>query len=268
MVGRLLFALSIGISLALASAGVAADNLTAREIMERVDARDDGEDSSLDLTMILIDKRGNQRVRQMRAFARDEGENEQSAFFFLSPADVERTGFLTYNYDDEARDDDQWLYLPALSRTKRIASGDKSGSFMGSDFSFADLTKRPLGAYEYHLLGEGKVAGHPVWQVEGIPITDRERDQTGVEKGVVFVRKDNFVVVRAVYWRDKGSRLKYLDVKELEQIDGIWVPTEVHMTTKQGKRTLHKTVMRSSNVVFNQGISPEFFTLRQLEKGL
>ena len=62
--------------------------------------------------------------------------------FFLSPADVKDTGFLTYDYDEEGRDDDQWLYLPALKKTKRIASGDKSGSFMGSDFTYADMTDR------------------------------------------------------------------------------------------------------------------------------
>jgi hypothetical protein len=73
--------------------------------------------------------------------------------------------------------------------------------------------------------------------------------------------------VRAVYWMKKGSRLKYFDVKKLEQIDGIWVGTELHMTTRKGKSTLHKTVLYARNTRFGQDLPDDFFTVRQLEKG-
>jgi outer membrane lipoprotein-sorting protein len=252
----------------LLSLAAAAEELTAREIMDRVDARDDGDNVTQDMEMVLIDKNGNQRVRKLRSFGRDVGEDEQSIMFFLTPADVEDTGFLSYDYDDPEADDDQWLYLPALSRTKRIAQGDKSGSFMGSDFSYADMTDRPLDDYEFELLGETEVDGHPVWQVQGIPITEREKKETGYTKQVSYVRKDNYVVVRGVSWVKKGKRLKYLDVKKLELIDGIWVPTEMHMSTRKGKRTLHKTVLTAENVRFNQELDEDLFSQRTLEKGL
>jgi hypothetical protein len=83
-----------------------------------------------------------------------------------------------------------------------------------------------------------------------------------------FVRQDNFVVVRAVHWVKEGGRLKYMDVKKLELIDGIWQPTEIHMTTKKAKRTLHKTILRFQNVKFNQNLKESLFTVRQMEKGL
>jgi Outer membrane lipoprotein-sorting protein len=244
-----------------------AEELTARAIMDRVDARDDGDHSVQDLEMLLFDKRGGQRVRKLRGYGRDVGEDEQSIMFFLSPADVERTGFLTYDFDDPARDDDQWLYLPALSRTKRIASADKSGSFMGSDFSYADMTERPLDHYRHTLMKETEVEGHPVWQIEAVPITEHEQEETGYTKSVLFVRKDNFVVIRSVSWVKKGSRLKYFDVKKLEQIDGIWVATEMTMATRKGEETLHRTVLSSKNVRFGQKQRDDFFTVRQLEKG-
>jgi hypothetical protein len=246
---------------------VNAGELTARQIMELVDARDDGDNSTQDLEMILIDKRGNERVRKLRAFGRDQGEDEYGILFFLSPADVKDTGFLTYDYDEPERDDDQWLYLPALNRTKRIASSDKSGSFMGSDFSFADMTDRPLDHYQYTLMKESEVAGQSVWQIEAVPVTEREKDETGYTKSVLFVRKDNYVVVRSVAWVKKGKRLKYFDVKKLEQIDDIWVATDMTMITKKGKKTLHKTVLRARNVLFNQNFDPDLFSVRQLEKG-
>jgi len=245
-----------------------AAELTGREIMERVDERDDGDNAAQDMEMILIDKNGNQRVREIRSFRRDEGEDTHSILFFLSPADVRDTGFLTYDYDDADKDDDQWLYLPALKKTKRIASSDKSGSFMGSDFSYADLTTRELDNYDYTLLKEGEVGDHKVWIVQAIPNTEDEIDETGYTKSIFFVRQDNDVVIRSKNWVKKGSREKYFDVRQLERIDGIWVATEMHMATKKGKRTLHQTLIKASNVRFNQDLAESQFTVRQLEKGL
>ena len=138
---------------------------------------------------------------------------------------------------------------------------------MGSDFSYADMTDRPVDEYDYELMGEGEVDGHPVWQIQSIPNTDRERKETGYEKQISFVRKDNFYVVRSVAWLRKGKRLKYFEVETLEQIDGIWVATEIHAKTNKGKQTLHQTVLTSSNVKFPESIDAERFSLRQLEKG-
>ena len=241
---------------------------TGREIMEWVDARDDGDRGIQDMEMILIDKNGNKRIRNIRALSMDQGEDEHSIMFFLTPADVKDTGFLTYDYDDESKDDDQWLYLPALKKTKRIASGDKSGSFMGSDFSYADMTSRNLDYYDYSLMKETEVNGVKVWQVEAIPNTEDEIEETGYTKSVLFVRQDNYVVVRSVNWVKRGRKLKYFDVKKLEQIDGIWVATEMSMTTKKGKATLHKTIIIASNVKFGQEMDEGKFSVRQLEKGL
>ncbi|MFN8627186.1 MAG: outer membrane lipoprotein-sorting protein [Candidatus Binatia bacterium] len=247
--------------------GADADVLSPREIMQRVDDRDDGDNSTQDMEMRLIDRGGSERVRTLRVFGRDEGRDEYSIMFFLAPADVKDTGFLTYDYRDPTRDDDQWLYLPALKRTKRVASSDKSGSFMGSDFSYADMTKRPLDDYQYTLVGETAVEGQPVWQIEAVPTTEREKDETGYEKYHVFVRKDNYVVVRGVYWVKKGGRLKYYDVRTLERIDGVWVATAMDMSTKQGTETVHKTVLQVRNVRFNQALPSDLFTVRRLEKG-
>jgi hypothetical protein len=244
-----------------------ADDPRARAIMQRVDDRDDGDDQTSTLQMILIDKNGNQRVRELKAYTKDKGEDTWSMMFFLSPADVEDTGFLTYDYDEASRDDDQWLYLPALKKTKRIASSDKSGAFMGSDFSYADMTERPLEYYDYTLLQEGEVEGHPVWVIEAVPNTEEERDETGYTKMILFVRKDNDVMIRSKIWVKKGNRNKYYDVEKLEQIDGIWVPTLSTMTSKKGDQTLHKTILRTSDVKFGQKLEYDQFSVRGLETG-
>ena len=240
---------------------------TGRQIMEWVDDRDDGDNRLSDVKMVLIDKRGQERTRLMRSMSKDKGEDTLSLFFFATPADVKNTGFLSYDYDDADRDDDQWLYLPALKKTKRIAGGEKSGSFMGSDFTYSDMASPPLDRYSYTLMKETDVEGVPTWQVEAIPNAQEAKD-TGYTKSISFVRKDNHVVIRSVIWVKKGKRLKYMEVGKLELIDGIWVPTQITMSTKKGKKTLHKTQLQISNVRFNQPLEEETFSIRRLERGL
>lgn len=240
----------------------------ARAIMQRVEDRDDGDNAIIDMEMVLVDRHQNQRSRKIRRYLKDQGEDRQILMFFIEPADVRDTAFLTYDYDDYARDDDQWLYLPALRKSKRIASSDKSGSFMGSDFSYADMTRRNLDAWDYRLLKEDEVRGSPVWVIEGVPRTAEEIDETGYTKSVVFVRKDNDVVVRAVHWVKEGDKLKYFDMPRLERIDGIWTPLEMTMTTRKGKATEHHTVLRFHDVRYRQSLDPGLFSVRRLEQGL
>lgn len=254
--------------LALTAFTLPAHALTAREIMQHVDDRDDGDNGSSDMTMVLIDKNNDQRVRKIHSFNKDKGEDRRRIMFFVEPADVKDTAFLTYDYDDFAKDDDQWLYLPALHKSKRIASSDKSGSFMGSDFNYADMTRKNLDAYDFKVLKEDEVRGAKVWIIEALPKNREEIDETGYEKSWLFVRQDNYVVVRAVHWTAEGGRLKYFDVPQLEQIDGIWVATRITMTTKKGQATLHRTELQFDNVKFNQNLPEEMFTVRRLEQGL
>jgi len=244
-----------------------ADDPKAREIMQKVNDRDDGDNQTSDMEMILIDKRGNKRKRSIRSFRKDKGKDTYSILFFLTPADVKNTGFLTYDYKEKDKDDDQWLYLPALRKSKRIASDDKSGSFMGSDFNFSDLTERALEDYDFTLMKEVDVGGVKTWQIQSLPRSKEIADETGYSKSIAWVRQDNYMVIRSVNWVHKSRRLKYFQVKKLEQIDGIWVATSLQMATKEGKRTVHSTLLRFRNIKFNQELPDSLFTVRQLAKG-
>ena len=242
--------------------------LSGREIMEKVNARDEGDRSTGEMEMILIDKKGKKRVRKLKTFGRKKDKDTLSLMFFLSPADVKNTGFLTYDYNESGKDDDQWLYLPALRKTKRIAAGDKSGSFMGSDLNYSDMTTPDLDLYDYTLMKETEVRGNKVWQIKAVPKSKDEAKKSGYSKSVIFIRQNNYVMIRAVRWVYKKRRNKYLDVKKLEKIDGIWVSTEMHVTTKTGKKTLHKTILKQKNISFNQDeVNADLFSVRRLEKG-
>lgn len=244
---------------------------SAREIMEMVDARDDGDKSIADLHMLLIDRRGKKRSRSLRSFGLDQGDDRSMLMFFKGPADVKGTGFLSYDYDEKGKDDEQWLYLPALKKTKRIATKDKSGSFMGSDFSYSDLTKHRLDDYTYSFhekRPEVEVYGKRCWVIDSVPVSKEVIKETGYSRSTLFVRQDNVVVVRAIHYVDDGD-VKYFDVKKMELIANIWTNTEIHMTRKKGRQTVHRTILTFENVLYNQeSIHAPRFTTRQLEKGL
>jgi outer membrane lipoprotein-sorting protein len=262
-----LAALALAVFLATPAAPARADDAKAREIMQQVNDRDDGDNQTSEVRMVLIDKAGNKRTRELKSFRKDKGKDTLSIMFFEAPADVKGTGFLTYDYDAAGKDDDQWLYLPALRKSKRIASSDKSGSFMGSDFNYSDMTKPDLQDFDYTLMKEEDLDGHKTWQLQAIPRTEAKKDETGYEKSVVWVRQDNYVVVRGIRWVYKSPRLKFMKVNKLEQIDGVWTTTEMQMVTREGQSTVHATILQFNDVRFNQKLSEDLFTVRQLEKG-
>ena len=177
---KILLALSLGVSIL--STSLLADDAKARAIMTKVDARDDGSSLEQNLLMVLVNKKGKKRVRDMKSYTKDFGKDEKKVMFFKSPADVKNTGFLTFDYDKANKDDDQWLYLPALKKVKRIPSSDKSSSFMGSDFSYYDMTKMSLKDFDFKLLKETKVRGHAVWMIESTPRSQKNHERIRLYK--------------------------------------------------------------------------------------
>ncbi|CAC9591190.1 Outer membrane lipoprotein-sorting protein [uncultured Gammaproteobacteria bacterium] len=247
--------------------------LTGLEIMQKVDDRDDGSSITSTLQMILIDKHNKKRIRQMRTFSKDINENtKHKSIFFLSPSDIKNTAFLTFDYSDDNKDDDQWMYLPALKKTKRIPASDKNSAFMGSDFSYADMTDNNLDDYHFKLLKESvikrKNSKNPVWVIQSLPKNQAVTDETGYTKSILYIRKDNYILARAKLYLKKTNKIKYMDVRKMKKINGIWVATQTTMTTKSGKQTLHKTLLNNSNIKINIAIDDDMFSIRKIEKGL
>ena len=239
----------------------------ARDIVKRVLDRDDGKTLTQNMTMILIDKNGNQRVRSIKTFSKDFGVDEYKIMFFLTPADVKDTAFLTYDYKDSSKDDDQWLYLPALKKVKRIPTSDKSSAFMGSDFSYYDMTDRDLDDYSYKIIKKTKLKGKDVVMIESIPTNDRVIEESGYVKSIGIIELDTDMVVRSIGFLKNGKK-KYFEIKRKHKQNGVWVVDEMTMTTKDGKRTIHKTILKFDNIKVNTPIDDAMFKTRRLEKGL
>ncbi len=249
-----------------------AREMTATEVMVKVDNFDDGETSSSEMTMILIDRRGNQRVRQMRGFRKDYGEDTKSMNFFLSPADVRNVAFLSYDWDDEDKEDDSWLYLPAIGKPKRISAGNQKDSFMGSDFTYADMNDLEINEWDYKFLKQSEmVDGKDCWVIEGVPKKSKRKkviDETGYLKVVSWIRKDIFFVVKGKMYVKKGKKIKYFTASELEPIQGIWTAKKLTMVTTKRKRKEHSTVLLFNKVVYNKGVEDGMFTVQRMERGL
>ena len=241
---------------------------TALEIMQRVDARDDGDNRTARLSMTLVDRHGQVRQRSLATFTRDQGPDTQSLMFFLEPANVRDTGFLTHDYRAPEREDDQWLYLPELGRTKRIAGASRSQSFMGTDFSYADMTRRSLAEWEFGLRGEHALDTGTAWVIEALPASPEIEQRYGYTRSLLLVDQERDMVLRAVHWLPGGGdRLKYLDLRGLQEIDGIWTATELEMRLVENGELRHRTLMQFQDVRYGQALDDDLFTLRQLERG-
>ncbi|MBN4060738.1 outer membrane lipoprotein-sorting protein [bacterium AH-315-I20] len=238
---------------------------TGLEVMKLVEARDDGKDLTQKMMQRLVDKRGNVRERQLITFSKDYGLDSKSVSYFLSPANIRDTSMLTWDYADEAKDDDQWLYLPALKKVRRISSSDRGDYFMGTDFTFEDIKATPeLGDYNWTLMGSEMLDGKDVWVVEAIPKSKQLMKDLGYSKVVYHVRKDIDMYIKVDFWDRKGRELKHLISTGITQIDGIWTATGGVMKNVQ---TNHRTELVFSEQEYNTGLSDRMFTERMIKRG-
>ena len=135
---------------------ISPDSVDAKAIMDAVEKRNRGDRVLGRIVMTITDNAGRKRQRVVRSWQMDFAEGTRQLMMFESPADVKGTGMLSLDYTSGDRDDDQWLYLPSLNKSTRISSGEKSGSFMGTDLSYADMTKTDPSHYAYSVAAFGK----------------------------------------------------------------------------------------------------------------
>jgi hypothetical protein len=239
-----------------------------RAIMQAVFDRDPGDRMKANLRMTIV--KGSERlVRQMQVRSIRFDGGIRSRLLLESPADVRNTGLLTVDYDDAGRDDDQWLYLPSVRRSTRISATRRSGAFVGSDFSFSDLSRDHPDHYDLRLVSASEtVDGAEVWVIEATPRTTAIRRQTGYSKVEMWIDKQRFVALRIRATMD-GGRFKYIQATNLEHIQGVWVAGRVIARTVRGGEVLSESVMEHRNVSFeNDDVTESVFTTRSLEQGL
>ncbi len=234
--------------------------LTGKQIVEKAYNIPTGDDQTSILTMTLTNKQGKQRIRKIKQFSKDMGDIEKSIMFFQSPADVKNTSFMNWSYDSD-KSDDQWIYLPALKKTKRISSDSKNDYFMGSDFTYDDLGDRKLEADNHKLLKEETINGHACYVVESVS----KDEEYMYSKTKTWIRKDNFVGMKKEFYDEDNELLKILSIKKVDKIAGFWVITHSEMKNVQKN---HTTSMNLSDVQVNTGMSASKFTERMMMRGM
>ena len=246
----------------LAVCGTQAAELSGRDIMQKVRNRADGDTRSATIEMTLIQKSGHKRVRKLESWAMDIGNDTKKIMFFTYPGDVKGTGFLTWDYDNTAKTDDKWLYLPAMKKTRRISGkSSKTDYFMGSDFTYNDMSTRSVDEEKHRLLREEMLGGHKCWVIESVP---NDKDEIYARR-VTWIRQDCLMAVKAEYY-DKLNKLhRRLTISDIEKVQGFWT---MHLMQMENVQTGHKTIIRMDNQKFNIKLSPNLFTVSQLEKGL
>lgn len=232
-------------------------------IFSEADRRNEGfGDSQGEMLMILKNKRENTSEREMsvQSLEGPKEEGDKTLMVFLSPKDQKGTALLTYQHKD--RDDDQWLYLPALKRVKKIASSKKSGPFMGSEFSFEDIGGQQVDDYDYKYLRDETYEGQDCFVVESYP----KDKNSGYTKVVTWVDKQHYRTLKADFYDRKKSHLKTLVAKDFNlYVEKFWRPHEMEMVNHQTGRS---TVLKQSNIKFNVGLGENDFTQNSLKRAL
>jgi len=217
------------------------------------------EDAKSKMTMTLINANGQTKIRKMQSRTLEIDGGDKSLMEFLSPADVKGTKFL--NYEHAKKDDDQWLYLPALKRVKRISSKNKSGAFMGSEFSYEDISSFNIDKYDYkdNEAKEDTHNGKDVYIVERFP----NYKYSGYTKQVSYVDKNTFLTLQVDYYDRKKSLLKSAYFTEYKLINGVYRNGKIEMKNFSNSKS---SILTWDEETIKNGLSSKDFHKRVLKK--
>ncbi|MFQ5570956.1 MAG: outer membrane lipoprotein-sorting protein [Rhodothermales bacterium] len=217
-----------------------------------------GDDIKARVLMKLISERGKERTRELTMLRLDNGDAEEQKYYmyFHRPADVRAMAFMVWKYP--GKDDDRWLYVPAIKLVQRIAADDKNSSFVGSDFSYEDVSGRTLEDDTHSLLREEMLDGTPAYVLESVP---REAKSAYYSRKVAWIDKDTFLPLKEEYYDGRGTLYKTFTAEQIEEIQGIPTIMKRTMTNVQNG---HRTEVTFPEVKYNVGLKDNLFSERYL----
>jgi outer membrane lipoprotein-sorting protein len=229
-------------------------------IATEVDSHDQGwGDSTASMKMLLRNKQGEESTRAIRIKSLEViGDGDKGLTIFDSPKDVKGTAFLSFSH--VTKPDDQWLYLPALKRVKRISSANKSGPFMGSQFSFEDLASFEVDKYKYKYLRDETLGNQETFVVENYP----QYEYSGYTRQVVWIDKQRYIPLKVEYYDRKNALLKTLQFNDYKQyLNKYWRAQEQVMKNHQNGKS---TVLTLSDYRFQNGFNERDFERNSLKR--
>ena len=219
-----------------------------------------------EVTMTLINERGETRQRKLATTTalQANGIDSNMLVRFMAPADVKGTSFLEIEHSQA--DDDQWIYLPALHKSRRLVSSNRKDSFIGSDFAYGDVLPPKVTLYVHKWLRDEAVDGQPCYVVESVPANDDVKRDYGYSRKITWVGQSSFHELKTDYYDVGGRLLKTQLVKDLVLLDpqaSRWMAKYKEMVNHQ---TRHKTVVTTDRYTADTLITPDTFSLRTLER--
>jgi hypothetical protein len=255
-----ILSLSLSLNLAAPEARAETPEEKGHAIAVEGDRRDQGwGDAAVNLEMVLKNRHGEESRRKIRVSSLEvAADGDKGLTVFDEPADVKGTALLTFSH--KTADDDQWLYLPALARVKRISSANKSGSFMGSEFAYEDIGSQEVEKYTYKYLRDEVYEGRPSFVIERYPVSPH----SGYTREVVWVDQERYHSWKVEYYDRKQSLLKTLTLSSFRQHLGKhWRAEEMFM---QNHQTGKSTLLKWSNYKFRVGLKDADFNEASLKR--
>ncbi|WDP90825.1 MAG: outer membrane lipoprotein-sorting protein [Desulfobacter sp.] len=275
---NLVFILTLSLVYAAGAAAGAPDN-DAREIIRAVLDRDDGttEVGRAKLSTCNIAKKGKKlvctgrpRVKVMDIIRKDYGPREKdhkTVTILLEPAAEKGIGFLQYDYEEIGKETDQWLYLSALGKVKRIVSGNenepKTGSFFGSELSYEDMEKRQIDEFTYTLMGRETYSKRPCAVIQAIPTPERA-PKSNYSKIIYWVDTERHLTLKSILYSRQGKKVKQIYFTRITRVDNILVPMKIIVFSLESMR---RTDFSYERIALNRPVQDEFLTQRTLVDG-
>ena len=215
-----------------------------------------GNDAVTKVSMNLIDKGGGKRSRVMTMLRRDEkqGGNQKYFIYFHEPSDVRGMTFLIWKYAD--KNDDRWIFVPAVNLVRRIAAQDSRSSFVGSDFTYEDVSGRDIDADAHTLKGEQTLDGKRSYQVESVSKTAAE-----YARKLAWIDAATFLPLKEEYYDRRGELYKVFTADEVQKVGGLWT---IMRRTMKNVKSGHRTEVAFTSVRYSVGLTDALFTERYL----
>lgn len=259
-----------------ATVGFAETPDPARDIMVRVDNRNDGETliARVRLTSYRFARKGGKnipaekpRIKEMDFVKKDYGPNgkdHRSISIVLQPESEKGIGFLQYDYQEPGKDTDQWMYLSSFGKVKRIVSGNenepKTGSFFGSEFNYEDMEELYIDDYTYRLLGNETYRGKSCAVIETFPVPEKAL-KSNYSRGIMWVDTDRHLVLKTLLFNRNGKKTKKIVNGKIKEINGVLIATAVSVVNLEANR---RTLMTYENIRIDNPVEDSFLTRRTL----
>jgi len=217
-----------------------------------------GDDGLAEVNMKIIDKRGKERVKEFAMLRMDEEDGGKQKYYtyFRKPSDISRLTFMVHKTPDG--NDMRWIYVPSVDLIKPISADDKNSSFVGSHFTYEDVSGRHWSEDKHQLVGDSTINDRVVYVIESIPIESYK----GFAKKISFIDKENMLPLKEEYFNKKGNLTRVLRAEKIETVEEI---ATVTMRSMENVEKGGKTLIEFSSIDYNVGLDQSLFTERFLK---